>query len=102
MKSLVFATLLLAACTDETATRATLAAHGVRNVSINGADWRLCGNVGITGTLFTGTNTDGESVSGAACCGVTGLCRIHYEPDQCRGCKITRHHIHELPHGLFD
>jgi hypothetical protein len=77
MKKLLFAVLLTASCTDETATRQTLEDEGYTNIRTTGYAFFGCGRDDAFRTGFTAKRGD-KAVNGVVCCGLLKGCTVRH------------------------
>jgi hypothetical protein len=75
---LVFCALLVVSCTAETRSLQALTSQGITNVQFGGYGWLDCADSDTFATKFTGTNANGQHVSGTVCCGFIKNCTIRW------------------------
>jgi hypothetical protein len=63
--------------TNDDATRSTLNAAGFKDIKVGGHAWFQCGNDTYS-TEFSATNTNGQHIEGAVCCGLLKRCTVRF------------------------
>lgn len=70
--------LLIASCTDDSATLHTLNYAGYKNVQLTGWEPFACAGDDNFSTGFRATNPAGQRVEGVVCCGLLKSCTVRF------------------------
>lgn len=70
--------LVLAACTDDSATKSTLQKAGYTDIQTTGYDMFACSDSDTFSTGFRAKNPQGQVVTGVVCCGLLKSCTIRF------------------------
>jgi hypothetical protein len=75
---ILLASLLLAACTDESGSRKALESSGFSEIRFTGYSPFSCSDSDTFSTGFTAKNPAGHAVKGTVCCGFLKSCTVRF------------------------